>query len=97
MFGGETICGWIGKTEQMVQKEVVREQEHQYISNGHYVGLLTLYNQYMTEASVSSFVHSDSVWHTQRLAYRRDRLSNLCHLVQRSASLVPNPGPSSPP
>lgn len=41
----------------VVPKKAVHEQEHRYISNGHHAGLLTLYNQYTTEASVSSFVH----------------------------------------
>ena len=63
----------------VVPKEAVHEQEHRYISDGHHVGLLTLYNQYKTEASVSSFVHSDSVGRTQSLAYHRGGLSDLFH------------------
>jgi len=49
----------------VVPEEAFHEQEYRYISNGHHVELLTLYNQCKTEASVSSFVHSDSVGRTQ--------------------------------
>ena len=55
----------------VVPKEAFHEQEHRYISNGQHVGLLTLHNQYTTEASVSSFVRSDSACRSQSLAYRR--------------------------
>lgn len=79
----------------VVPEETVYEQEHRYISNGRHVGLLTLYNQYTTDASISSFVRSDSVGRTQWLAYHRGELSDLFHSVQQSASLVSNRGPSS--
>ena len=55
----------------VVSKEAFHEQEHRYMSSGQHVGLLTLYNQYTTEASVSSVVHSDFVCRGQSLAYRR--------------------------
>ena len=81
----------------VVPEEAVHEQEHRYISNGHHVGLLTLYNQYMTEASSFSFVRSDSADHTQWLAYPRGGSSDLFHSAQQSTSLVSNRGPSNSP
>ena len=81
----------------VVPEEAVHEQEHWYISAEHHIELLTLYHQYTTETSSSSFVRSDSVDRTQWLAYPRGGSSGLSHSVQRSASLVSNRGPSSSP
>lgn len=81
----------------VVPEEAVHEQEHRYMSNGHHVGLLTLYNQYTTKASSSSFVRLDSVDRTQWLAYPRGGLSDLFHLAQQLASPVSNRGPSNSP
>jgi len=79
----------------VIPEEAFHEQEYRYLSTEHHVGLLTLYNQYTTEASFSSFVHSDSVCRVRWWAYPRGWLSGPFHLVQQSASLVSNRGPSN--
>jgi len=79
----------------VIPEEAFHEQEYRYLSTEHHVGLLTLYNQYTTEASFSSFVHSDSVFRAQWLAYPRGWLSGLFRLAQQSTSLVSSRGPSS--